>query len=157
MKKGFTLIELIALLTILAVIGLVVTTIVVRIVKDIKKDADVISIKSHANSIVYSVEVFKKENNNQIPIWCTINDDVIFYDKNYDNQYNDDELLCSADCDSSECIKNFITYDNVKISDEVNCKKIIINEDGTVDVSECMVLNRKIKDYSYKTSILNGN
>lgn len=155
MKKGFTLIELVSVLTILAIIGLIVTTIVVGVIKDMKEDTDKISIKSYTNSIVYAVEVFEKENDNQIPTWCTIKDGVIFFDNNYDNKYNDSELLCSVDCDSTECIKNFITYDNIKNdNNEVNCKKIVINEDGSVEVSQCTVLDREIKDYSYKTSVV---
>lgn len=153
MKKGFTLIELVSVLTILAVIGLVVTTLVIGIIKDLKEDADKISINNYVNSIAYAVELYN-DDNNQIPKWCTIKDDKIFYDQNYDNEYSKDELLCNIDCDSDDCVKYFITSDDVKNNkNNVECSKIVISDEGSIEISNCTVLGREVKNYSYKASI----
>lgn len=152
-SKGFTLIELISILTILSIIGLIATILVVGVIKNIKQDADRIDINNYANSIEYAVELYIK-NNNEVPIFCTINDNMIFYDENYNNEYDNNELVCNVDCESDECIKEFITFDNVKGNNkDIKCEKIMVNKDGSVEVSQCSVNNREIKNYSYKVNI----
>lgn len=155
MKKGFTIIELVSLLTILAIIGLVVTKIVISIVKDINIEGDKISVNNYANKIMYNVELYKK-NNGDFPKWCKIKDNKIFYDENNNNKKEKDELLCKADCEDDKCIKHFITADNIsKGNKDIVCNEITIDDSGNVKVSDCTIDNNKLEDYSYKISIKN--
>lgn len=151
MKKGFTLLDIVVLLVIFLIIGLIASVIVKGVIKDIKKDSDKIVADNYMNTILYSVESYIK-NNKQIPVYCTISNNKIFYDKNNNNIFDSDELLCDFNCEDNKCIKYFITYNDIK-DDNVKCDKIYIDNDNYIEISSCFVNNNEIRNYVFKTKI----
>ena len=148
MKKGFTIIDFVITLTIVIVIGIVVTILVMSVIKNIKEDGDKILIDNYANDILYAKELFMKNNDSNIPIYCSINNDTIYYDENYNNIYDSNELLCNKECENDNCIKYFITKKDIDNQD-ITCNKVIIN-DNSIIISNCFIKNKEIKNYQYK-------
>ena len=70
-KKGFTLIELIAVLVILAIIALIVIPIVIRIINDAKRSADERSIDAFGRTIEYTMALYALNNKGIFPEKCT--------------------------------------------------------------------------------------
>ena len=62
MKKGFTLIELLAVIVILAIIALIATPIVLNIINDAKKSAQIESAKFYINAVEQSIALSKLNN-----------------------------------------------------------------------------------------------
>ena len=153
MKRGFTLIDVIVLLIIIVILGLISTIIVVGVINNMKKDTDKILIDNYVNSFLYAKELFMKDNDNIIPKYCSIKNDIFYYDENYNDIYDSNELICNKECSDNSCIKYFITMDDINATDkDVKCNKIIINDDGNIEISNCFIRNRKVKNYSYSTS-----
>lgn len=150
MKKGFTLIDIIVVLIILILIGLIATILVKSVVKDIKKDGNKVVLDNYVNKVIYSVELYEKNNDNNIPKYCSIANKKIFQDKNYNNVYDNNELECNIDCDSDNCIKYFITSNDIN-DKNIKCNRIIIN-DNNIEISNCFIKNEEVKNYSYKTN-----
>lgn len=148
MKKGFTLIDFVITLTIVTVIGIIVTLLVISVVKNIKENGDKILVDNYANDILYAKELFMKNNEYNIPVYCSINDDTIYYDENYNNKFDSNELLCNKDCDNDNCIKYFITKNDIENKD-ITCNKIIISE-NSIEISNCFIKDKEIKNYQYK-------
>ena len=148
MNKGFKLIDIIVVLIIVILIGIVATIIVFSVIKDIKKDGDKIVLDNYANKVIYTIELFEKNNDNNIPKYCINIDNKIFYDENYNNKYDSNELECNKDCNSDNCIKYFITSDDIN-DKNIKCNKIIINDDNSINISNCFVNNKEIKNYVY--------
>lgn len=152
MKKGVVSVEIISIGVIIIIIGIIVSTIVSGIVQSIKEDADKISIDNYANSLLYSIEIFKK-NNDVIPNWCTKENNKLYYDQNYNGKYDQEELICDVNCVDERCIKDFIMQDDLeKVDKNIKCNKIIIDDNGLVELSECSVDGRKVHDYVYKVN-----
>ena len=147
MKKGFTIIDFIIILTIISIIGVFTIIIVNMVINNLKEEGNKILIDNFANEILYTKEVYMKNNDNNIPIYCNKTKDLIYYDENYNDKYDSNELLCNKDCDNDTCIKHFITNDNLNNKD-IKCNKIIIN-DKSIEISNCYIKNKEIK-YQYK-------
>lgn len=156
MKKGFTLIDIIVVLIILILIGLIATILVKSVVKDIKKDGDKVVLDNYANKVMYSVELYEKNNDNNIPKYCSIANKKIFYDENYNSVYDNNELECNKDCDSDNCIKYYITRDDIN-NKNITCNKIVINDDGSIEISNCFIKDNEVKSYSFSTNNLKNS
>ena len=147
MKNKITIIEIIVILFILIIIGLIATIIVSSVIKNIQKDQDLLLIDNYVNNILYSKEKFMKENDNNIPKYCNTSNEIVYYDENYNNQYDSNELLCKKDCNDETCIKYFITQNNNQ-DEKIKCNKIII-EDNYIEINNCFINNKEIKNYKY--------
>lgn len=148
MKKGFTLMDFIIIIVIVTIIGVISSVLVISIIKNMKKDGNKILIDNYANDIIYVKEVFMKNNDNNIPKYCSINNDIVYYDENFNNKYDSNELLCNKECDNDSCIKYFITQEDIKKKD-IKCNRIII-EDNIFEISHCYIKNKEITNYQYK-------
>ena len=107
-KKGFTLIELIAVLVILATIVLIVTPLILNIVKKAKDSANKLSVNAYGKATELAVATYLLENGN----YPTTLDGL-------DVEYSSNEIVC-----------------NVKV----------LNEDGSIYLSECSVAGTAVKD-----------
>lgn len=154
MKKGLTIIDFIIIFIIISIIGIISILLVVSVVKNIKKDGNQILIDNYANDILFAKELYMKNNNNNIPKYCNINDDIIYYDENYNNKYDSNELLCNKECDNDNCIKYFVTYKDID-NKNIKCEKIILNE-NSIEVSNCFIDNKEINDYKYILNLENS-
>ena len=107
-RKGFTLIELIAVLVILAILALIVTPLVMNIVKKAKDSANKRSVDAYGKAVELAVATYLL--------------DYGEYPEKLDNlkvEYTGNEVLC-----------------NIKI----------LNEDGSIYLSECSVSGVEVKD-----------
>lgn len=150
MKKGLTLIDIITIVLIVVIIGFISIILVKSVVKDIKKESNKIQIDNYANYILLQKELYMKNNENNLPKYCSTKDNTIYYDENYNNKYDQNELLCNKECDNDNCIKYFITNEDIN-NKHIKCNKIIINEEY-IEISECSYDNNKI-NYTYKSKI----
>lgn len=149
MKKGFTIIDLIITILIIIIIIVISSILVKSVIKNYKKNNDKLLIDNYANEVLYTKELFMKNNENNIPKYCNISNNIVYYDENYNNKYDSNELLCNRECDdNNNCIKYFITHDDINKKD-INCNKIIITE-NSLEISNCYIKNKKVKNYVYK-------
>ena len=155
MKKGLTIIDIVTIIIIVVIIGFVATIIVKSVVKDIKKESQKIQIDNYANYILLKKELYMKNNENNIPKYCSTNNSVIYYDENYNNQYDSTELECNKDCENDSCIKYFITQEDIK-KNNITCNKIIVNNDNTIEISQCSYDGKKV-NYTYKSKQSSNN
>ena len=63
-KKGFTLIELIAVLVIMAIIALIVTPLVLNIIRKARISADKRSVDAYGRSIEYAIATYLLDTGN---------------------------------------------------------------------------------------------
>lgn len=147
MKKGFKFIEIFIILLIVVVIGFIAGFIVNSVIKNMELDIDKLLIDNYANEVLYARELYMKNNENNVPKYCSINNNIIYYDENYNNQYDSNELLCNKECNNDNCIKYFITYKDIENKD-IKCNKIII-EENNIELSNCYIKSKKI-NYQYK-------
>lgn len=147
MKKGFKFIEIFIILLIVVVIGFIAGFIVNSVIKNMELDTDKLLIDNYANEVLYARELYMKNNENNVPKYCSINNNIIYYDENYNNQYDSNELLCNKECNNDNCIKYFITYKDIENKD-IKCNKIII-EENNIELSNCYIKSKKI-NYQYK-------
>ena len=84
-KKGFTLIELIAVLVIMAIIALIVTPLVMSIIKKAKVSADKRSIDAYGRSIELAIAGYLLDNGT----FPTSIDQLTI-------EYSGDEVVCST-------------------------------------------------------------
>ena len=84
-KKGFTLIELIAVLVIMAIIALIVTPLVLNIIRKARISADKRSVDAYGRSIEYAIATYLLDTGN-FP--TSISDLTI--------EYSGDEVVCST-------------------------------------------------------------
>lgn len=146
MKKGFTLIDFIITFIIVFIIGIVVILLIKSVLKNIKDNGNKILIDNFANDILYIKELYMKNNDNNIPVYCKINNDIIYYDENNNNKYDLNELLCNKECNDN-CIKHFITKNDLDNNIECN----IIIEENSIEIDNCYI-NNKLINYQYKNS-----
>lgn len=96
-KKGFTLVELLAVIVILAIIALIATPIVINVINQAQEDADARSVEAYAKAIETKYYINKVNGVN-----VAISDTEITT-----ADYNGDKV---------ECTKNDSTEDKVKLS-----------------------------------------
>lgn len=152
MKKSFSFAEIIVTIVIIIIIGLISFIMVKGVLKAIKKTNDKEIIDNYVNSVLYVRELYIKNNGNNSPKYCYNDGKHTLYDENFNNKYDNNELLCNRDCDSESCIKHFITNDDIKDKKNgVKCNKIILED--KIEISDCYIDNRKVNDYKYEKSL----
>lgn len=153
MKKSIRIVEIFIILFIIIIIGIVAGFIVSSVIKNMEFDKNKILVDNFANEILYAKELYMKNNNN-VPKYCNINDDLIYYDENYNNKYDSNELLCNVDCSDENCIKYFITQNDISNKD-VKCNRIII-EENNIEISNCFIENKELTNYKYTLKMDNS-
>ena len=152
MKKGFTLVEIIATAVIIVIIGLISFIMVKGVIKNIKKSNDKEIIDNYVNNILYVRELYIKNNDNNVPKYCYNDGKNVFYDENFNNKYDSNELVCKKDCEDDNCIKYFITNEDIKDKkNKVKCNKIILED--KIEISDCYIDKRKVNNYKYAKSL----
>ena len=143
-KKGFTLIELIAVLVIMAIIALIVTPLVLNIIRKARISADKRSVDAYGRSIEYAIATYLLDTGN-FP--TSISDLTI--------EYSGDEVVCETtqlNSDSSVYLtgctvggrsvdytygkEEIITYDAYTVGDEVtynNVNYYVIKDSGVTE------------------------
>lgn len=150
MKKGLSFVEIIAFFSIIIIIGFIVFIMVFGVIKNMEKDKDKIILDNYANNVIYINELFMRNNDNNIPKYCISNKNKTFYDVNNNFVYDSNELECNKDCDNDNCIKYFITKDDIN-SKSITCNKIIIDVDGNIEIGNCFIKEKEVKNYSFST------
>ena len=133
-KKGFTLIELIAVLVILAIIALIVTPLVMNIVKKAKISSDKRSVEGYGKAVELAFTTSRLDGKRIKPDRYHSKADTngkMIYDV-------EDNELYSVDYDGKD----------------VYCDVIDRNEDGSIYLKDCYV-NGKAVDYTYGVSQTN--
>lgn len=152
MKKGFTLVEIVSIIAIILIIGLISFIMVKSVLKEIKKSNDKEIVDNYVNNILYLRELYMKDNGNNDLKYCYNDGKQVFYDENFNNKYDSNELICNKDCDNESCIKHFITNEDIKDKkNKVKCNKIILED--KIEISDCYVDNRKVNNYKYEKSL----
>ena len=152
MKKGFTLVEIVSIIAIILIIGLISFIMVKGVLKEIKKSNDKEIVDNYVNNILYLRELYMKDNGNNDLKYCYNDGKQVFYDENFNNKYDSNELICNKDCDNESCIKHFITNEDIKDKkNKVKCNKIILED--KIEISDCYVDNRKVNNYKYEKSL----
>ena len=152
MKKGFTLVEIVSIIAIILIIGLISFIMVKGVLKEIKKSNDKEIVDNYVNNILYLRELYMKDNGNNNLKYCYNDGKQVFYDENFNNKYDSNELICNKDCDNESCIKHFITNEDIKDKkNKVKCNKIILED--KIEISDCYVDNRKVNNYKYEKSL----
>lgn len=154
MKKGFKFIEIFIILLIVVVIGFIAGFIVNSVIKNMELDTDKLLIDNYANEVLYARELYMKNNENNVPKYCSINNNIIYYDENYNNQYDSNELLCNKECSDENCIKYYITQNDINNKD-IKCNKIIIDE-KSIEVSKCFINDKELTSYKYSLKMDNS-
>lgn len=154
MKKGFKFIEIFIILLIVVVIGIIAGFIVNSVIKNMELDTDKLLIDNYANEVLYARELYMKNNENNVPKYCSINNNIIYYDENYNNQYDSNELLCNKECSDENCIKYYITQNDINNKD-IKCNKIIIDE-KSIEVSKCFINDKELTSYKYSLKMDNS-
>ncbi len=154
MKKGFRLIDVVVILFIIIIIGIIAGLLIKSVIKNMKEEKNKILIENYANSVLYTKEFYMKNNENNIPKYCSISKDIIYFDENYNNEYDSNELLCNKECDNDNCIKFFITNRDIENKD-VKCNIIKI-DNNYLEISNCIIKNKEIVNYKYKLNIENS-
>ena len=132
-KKGFTLIELIAVLVILAILALIVTPLVMNIIRKARISADKRSIDAYGRSIEYAISLYLLDN---LKYPTSIDQLTIEYSGNQvvceTTQLNDDSSIYLAGCTvNGRSVEGYtygkeetITYDTYEIGDEITYNNI---------------------------------
>ena len=154
MKKGFKFIEIFIILLIVVVIGIIAGFIVNSVIKNMELDTDKLLIDNYANEVLYARELYMKNNENNVPKYCSINNNIIYYDENYNNQYDSNEFLCNKECSDENCIKYYITQNDINNKD-IKCNKIIIDE-KSIEVSKCFINDKELTSYKYSLKMDNS-
>ena len=136
MKKGFTLIELLAVIVILAIIALIATPIVLNIISDSKKSAELRSAEMYLSAVEQSISIKKMDNPNFKPSTCTV--------------LEKGDLDCegtNVKVDVKGTVPNegsIITFDEGKIKEvnlEYTSDRLIIKEEGNLIYKEYIYLD----------------
>lgn len=133
-KKGFTLIELVAVLVILAIIALIIVPIVLRIINDARREANERSVDALGRSIEYSVALYALNNEGAFPEDCTI-------DECYTNIYDNNGNVVSK-------VSEQVEYTGAKVS---GCTVELANN-KCVKLSNCKVNGTKV-DYTFNRCV----
>ena len=132
-KKGFTLIELIAVLVILAILALIVTPLVMNIIRKARISADKRSIDAYGRSIEYAISLYLLDN---LKYPTSIDQLTIEYSGNQvvcsTTQLNNDSSIYLAGCTvNGRSVEGYtygkeetITYDTYEIGDEITYNNI---------------------------------
>ena len=127
MKRGFTLIELLAVIVILAIISLIAVPIVINIINGSKYESQKRSIDHYAEALKQSAADYQLKNNKKV-----------------EGKFNT--------IDGKTLTREDITL-NVDYKGNVVCNRIVVNKDGSIYLSECIVDGDKVyisKDESKK-------
>ncbi len=133
-KKGFTLIELVAVLVILAIIALIVVPIVIRIISDAKRSANERSIDAFGRSVEYTMALYALNNKGEFPQKCDTNE---CYTEVFDSNMKVVDRIAEK-----------IEYTGSKVTD---CK-IELPSDGCIKISNCKLNGKKV-DYNFNACI----
>ena len=127
MKRGFTLIELLAVIVILAIISLIAVPIVINIINGSKYESQKRSIDHYAEALKQSAADYQLKSNKKV-----------------EGKFNT--------TDGKTLTREDITL-NVDYKGNVVCNRIVVNKDGSIYLSECIVDGDKVyisKDESKK-------
>lgn len=133
-KKGFTLIELIAVLVILAILALIVTPIVMRIINDARRSANERSIDAFGRTIEYTMALYALNNKGVFPEKCTTEE---CYTEILDANGN----VIGRNSEKVEYTGSKVTGCTIQIPD-----------DGCIKISNCKVNGKKV-DYKFNACI----
>lgn len=157
-NKGFTLIELIAVLVILAIIALIVTPLVLNIIKSAKKSADERSIDEYGKAVelaaaTYLLDTGKKANsfsdlkveysgnevkcnisevykNNVFLSQCSVNGKEVKNSKTSDGYYQYGDATKFVDMYGDAVKKAIVRYQKDKKEMPTKLSELVINVDG---------------------------
>ena len=113
---------------------------------------EVVIVDNYVNNILYLRELYMKDNGNNNLKYCYNDGKQVFYDENFNNKYDSNELVCKKDCEDDNCIKYFITNEDIKDKkNKVKCNKIILED--KIEISDCYIDKRKVNNYKYAKSL----
>lgn len=123
MKKGFTLVELLAVIVILAVIALIAVPIILGIIDDSKKSANKSSEKLYLKAVDTALVAYKMKTGNSL---------TGTYKVSGDNLIDQDNNI----------VEGFvIDYEG----NDIECSEVIIDKDGKVSISGCTINGESIE------------
>jgi len=125
-NRGFTLVELLAVIAILSIVALITIPIVSKYVNDSKIDARVSSVQLYGREIENQIKVYMAGHNGKVPTGTY-----------YSTLDTKGKIL--YDSTGQELTDFDISFENGKIA----CDTIIINPDGSVYITDCMVTEDK--------------